>query len=357
MKKSFVILLNIAYWFMYLLLLSIFLGFVSAGAKTGIISKQQIVFSFIKLMSVITIIPGLISFYSFYHFVFNKFLTNQKIGAAVLYGLVIVFGCGIIGLIGLNIAADRPGSLLSHSSLMEIITLISFMSLLCLVHGIIALIIKGFIVWYGDIRVKEELKQKNFETELALIKLQLEPHFLFNTINNIDVLIEKDAAKASLYLNKLSDIMRFMLYETKAEHVPLEKELAYIAKYIDLQKIRNANANYVQYETEGYPGNILIAPMLFIPFIENAFKHSANKKKENAISIRITIQKNIIHFHCSNFMEENPFSASEAGGLGNELMCKRLELLYPGKHKLEIKKEGGKYIIELTVDTLVKKDQ
>lgn len=93
--------------------------------------------------------------------------------------------------------------------------------------------------------------------------------------------------------------------------------------------------------------------MLFIPFIENAFKHSANKKKENAISIGLSIEKPLIRFHCNNFMEENPLAAAEAGGLGNELIKKRLDLLYPGRHALLIKKENGQYMVELTIHTSI----
>ncbi len=141
----------------------------------------------------------------------------------------------------------------------EVIVVIAFGALL---NGIIGLVMKGFITSYGDIRVKEELNRKNFEVELALVKSQLSPHFLFNTINNIDVLIGIDAARASAYLNKLSDIMRFMLYETKTELIPLEEELAYIEKYIDLQKIRTANPDYIRFRVQGRAPGLLVPPML-----------------------------------------------------------------------------------------------
>ncbi len=120
--------------------------------------------------------------------------------------------------------------------------------------------------------------------ELALVKSQINPHFLFNTINNIDVLISKDAERASAYLNKLSDIMRFMLYETKPAKIPLPKELTYIEKFIELQKIRTTNEHYVNYSIKGDTANFMIPPMLLISFIENAFKYADNKKVENAIN-------------------------------------------------------------------------
>lgn len=350
MKKPFIIALNIGYWVMYLLLLSMFMLFLEAGVKT-ISQRQEVITGFIKVMSMITILPGLLSFYTFYHYIFSRFLTRKKIWAVCLYGLATALLSGVIGFIGLNIIMGQ--NIFGHNNIKQVMIIVIFMSSLCLVHGIIALVMKGFISWYGDIKVKEELQQKNFETELALVKSQLNPHFLFNTINNIDVLIEKDASKASAYLNKLSDIMRFMLYETKTDHIPLEKELAYISKYIDLQKIRNANTGFVQYHIEGDPGGLKIASMLFIPFIENAFKHSADKKKESAIVINIVIAGKNISLYCMNHCNENPLSRQEAGGLGNELIRKRLELLYPGKHELAIVNNSKTYTVTLGIDTAV----
>ena len=349
MKKSFVILLNLGYWILYLSLLAMIMVMVTAGTVKTNTPKEEIIISFIKVMAVITIIPGLISFYCFYHYIFNYFLARKKITKAVLYGIGITVVCGIIGFIGINIL--NGWMVLAHDHISDMLIMIGFMSILCMVHGVIALVLKGFINWYGDIRVKEELKQKNFETELALIKLQLNPHFLFNTINNIDVLIEKDAAKASAYLNKLSDIMRFMLYEAKTETIPLEKELTYISKYVDLQKIRNSNSEFVQLDINGDAGNLMIASMLFVPFIENAFTHLANKKKMLPVFLRIDIAGDSIHFFCKNDATDNPLNKDEPGGLGNELIAKRLDLLYPGKHLLDISRTEEEYIVSLTIQT------
>ena len=185
--------------------------------------------------------------------------------------------------------------------------------------------------------------------ELALVKSQLDPHFLFNTINNIDVLITKDPEEASNYLNKLSDIMRFMLYETKASEVPLSQELAYIEKYIQLQKIRSANENYVQYTVNGSSQNKTVAPMLFIPFIENAFKHSSNKKLDHAVDVDINIDEQSIVFKCQNRFEPLKKSINGFNGLGNELIKRRLNLLYPAKHALNVIRQNDQYCVELTI--------
>jgi len=185
--------------------------------------------------------------------------------------------------------------------------------------------------------------------ELALVKSQINPHFLFNTINNIDVLITKDATRASEYLNKLSDIMRFMLYETRPAKIALNKELAYIEKFIELQKIRTTNSHYVNYTVKGDARNLMIPPMLLIPFIENAFKHAENKKAENAINIHLDIEHEKFVFKCENFYNQNTQMKQEHSGLGGELIKKRLALLYPGKHKLTITNNNELYRVALSL--------
>jgi LytS/YehU family sensor histidine kinase len=184
---------------------------------------------------------------------------------------------------------------------------------------------------------------------LLLIKAQLNPHFLFNTINNIDVLILKDPEKASLYLNKLSDILRFMLYETRQEEILLSQELGYIEKYIELQRIRTSNSNFVSCTITGDPGERTIASMLFIPFIENAFKYAENKKTDRAIEIEIRIEPERIVFECRNELIVREQRAPETGGLGNELIRKRLELLYAGRHSLDIQNTNNTYLVHLEV--------
>jgi two-component system, LytTR family, sensor kinase len=183
---------------------------------------------------------------------------------------------------------------------------------------------------------------------MALVKSQLNPHFLFNTLNNIDILIAKDAEKASDYLNKLSDIMRFMLYETKTEQISLQKEWAYLEKYIELQKIRTANPNFVQY-TFGRMADIQIAPMTLIPFVENAFKHAEGLKADNTIVIHIRTENNTLFFDCQNKYPQKNTSNNTVGGLGNELIIKRLDLLYGKKCTVNIVDDGAVYGVKLVL--------
>jgi len=222
----------------------------------------------------------------------------------------------------------------------------SFIGLIC---GIVALVIKGFITWIKEIKMKEALREQNHQMELALIKSQLDPHLLFNTINNIDALILKDAVQASSYLNKLSDIMRFMLYETKADKILVSKEIEYIEKYVALQKIRTANEHYVQFAVTGNMGSKLIAPMVFIPFIENAFKHTNNKKIENAITVNIFIREENIQLVCENKFDPRSQVRKADSGLGNDLIQRRLNLIYAGRQTLEVHRTNELYSVHLTI--------
>ena len=349
MKRPVIILLHLGYWLMFLfLLLCFFLLSLPMLDNFHKIPLTVVLSRWTYLMIGFAIIPGVISFYIFYHFLFSRFLQKGKILLLCLSGLVVSIVGAVIGGLALSFVLFWPRYMFAGgwaSAGGEI----AVMSFGALINGIIGLVMRGFISWYGDIKLKAELAQKNFEMELALVKSQINPHFLFNTINNIDVLIEKDPAKASGYLNKLSGIMRFMLYETKTEEIPLAKELIYIEKYIELQKIRTANEHYVQYQTTGDPAGHVIAPMLFIPFVENAFKHAESKKKENAISIRILIEKDACTFECENMYATLTEDGLGNGGLGNDLIQKRLNLLYPGRHKLEIKNENNIYKVKLQV--------
>jgi LytS/YehU family sensor histidine kinase len=208
-------------------------------------------------------------------------------------------------------------------------------------------ILKGFISWYSNLRINEELEQKAKLTELALIESKLDPHFLFNTINNIDVLVTKDPETASIYLNKLSSILRFILYESKGRKININEEVDYIQQYIELQRIRTSNENFVSLTVSGDTNEIQIYPMTFIPFVENAFKHSTNKKLENAISIHLVFSDHDIYFKCSN--KFNPSTKPTEGGLGNKLISRRLELLYPKLHSLQANKNKDTYTVELDI--------
>lgn len=350
MKKTVIVLLHAGYWLLYLFLLLIFFGMV-APQLMGDKSKATLVFAlgqWTLLMIPFAIIPGAIGFYTFYTWLFTRLLRKKKIAQFFVAALATGLAGALLGITVLMLRVS-PGNMETG----ELIAMLLLMFFATLVNGVIGMVMKGFITWYGDIKRTEELNRKNFETELALVKAQLSPHFLFNTINNIDVLILKDPEKASDYLNRLSDMLRFMLYETKDESIALTRELDYIEKYIALQRIRTSNPDYIRYKVEGDPGNRTIPPMLFIPFIENAFKYAENKKVENAVDIGIEVLPGKLVFTCRNHFsatQQQTPDAARDGGLGLELMRKRLQLLYPGKHELAISTVDQLFNVHLVLE-------
>lgn len=352
MKKSFVLLINIGFWVCYSILIVILLMVYNRSTPSGADHVARIV-SALKNLLLFAVIPSVVCYYSYYFLLFPRYLQQKKFLQGIVFGVLIAVGVSVpVYLLhryliesGHVIDMDKGGK----NGRSTAITVIGVMSGISLVFGVVALLIRGFITWFDEIKLKELLKEKNYEMEMALVKSQLDPHLLFNTINNIDALILKDAVKASNYLNKLSGIMRFILYETKTDHILLYKEVEYLEKYIALQKIRTANQNYVHFSVTGVMGNKLIAPMVFIPFIENAFKHTHNKKIENAITINIYVHDENIQLVCANKFDPAVLVRQPDSGLGNELIRKRLELIYNGKHNLRVDKTNELYTINLTI--------
>jgi LytS/YehU family sensor histidine kinase len=225
------------------------------------------------------------------------------------------------------------------------------------IGGIVATIFIGglgslfriIIDWFTNAQEKSELEKQNFKSELRLLRYQLNPHFLFNTLNNIDVLIQDEPEKASEFLKKLSEILRFMLYESNADKILLAKEIEYIRKYIDLQKIRTSNNNFVKFDISGDVSGKYIFPMIFIHFIENAFKYATNKKIENAVCIEFEIKDMRLLFHCKNHINQPVEKVNEQNGLGFSLIKQRLDLLYKDTYNLSVKEDGNWYIVKLEI--------
>lgn len=352
MKKSLVISLHIGFWFCYAILVLIMLG-VYYRTILDVANPQYRVMNAFNTIFLFAFIPSFVSYWIDYFFLF-PYLQQRKILLSIVYGILISLAAAVIGYILLRYFIETgrvtdmdEGGKHGRSTAVRVIMVMTFIGSIC---GGVAMVIKGFITWYNEIKLKEQLTEKNHAMEMALIKAQLDPHLLFNTINNIDTLILRNPAAASDYLNKLSDIMRFVLYETKGDKIPLAREIAYIEKYIALQKIRTSNEDYVRLEVNGAVGNKLIAPMVFIPFIENAFKHTNNKKVENAISVKIVIRDQDVQLICENRFDSAATKQPDRdGGLGNELVQKRLDLIYHGRHQLQVDKKQDLYSVNLII--------
>ncbi len=242
MKKSIVVLLHIGFWACYCILIAIMLTVYYRSISNESNQAARVV-NAAKSLFLFAFIPSFISYFAYYFIVFPRYLQHKRIIISIAHSMLISAGAAVLAYIlirfsienGYTIDLDEGGTKGRSTAGVVIVA----MTIIGMISGMVALVIKGFITWFNEIKLKEALKEKNYQVEMALIKSKLDPHLLFNTINNIDALILKDAVEASNYLNKLSDIMRFMLYETMAEKILLSQEIEYIEKYIALQKIQN----------------------------------------------------------------------------------------------------------------------
>jgi two-component system LytT family sensor kinase len=288
-----------------------------------------------------TLIGPIIIFYLFYLLFIPIFLVRKR------YTLFIIIGLLSCILVGYEFRMVVGGSFYNSP-----IKRLVYFTILALVWGIIGSAIKGIFLWVDSIAERRVLEKKHLQSKNALLLLQaqINPHFLFNSLNNIDILIEESSKIASEYLKKLSDILRYVLYETKEEEIDLSKEIVQIKNYIDLQKIRTNNPRYVNLNILGELRAQKIAPMIFIPFVENAFKHSKNKTIDNAIDIQFEISDQNVTMVCKNYFESNQIEIVKNEGLGNETIKQRLNLLYPKRHKLVIDKTDHWFNVTLSIN-------
>ncbi|MFZ4413154.1 MAG: sensor histidine kinase [Bacteroidales bacterium] len=213
--------------------------------------------------------------------------------------------------------------------------------------------LRDWIDYQDDsIKFKETQRQK-LEAELKLLRGQINPHFLFNTLNNLYALSLDKSEKTPPMILHLSDLMRYMLYECRDDHVLLDKEINFIKNYIELEKIRIGDKANFEMKIIGSTGNKQIAPLLFIPFIENAFKHGVNKQLDSSyIRIVFDLEKSAhIKFTIENTIDNREHLVDKKySGIGIENVKKRLSLLYPDKYSLKITDHQNIFSVELIIE-------
>lgn len=191
------------------------------------------------------------------------------------------------------------------------------------------------------------ISQEKAETELKFLKSQINPHFLFNSLNSIYFLIDKQNAEARQTLLQFADLLRYQLYECNAEAITIEKEITYLKDYVRLQQIRKDSNYIVDMELDGVSG-FQIAPLLLMPFVENAFKHISHfSGKKNFVRLNMNRVNGNFHFMVENSREDGQRSTEPAGGIGLANVKRRLELLYPDKFKLDLDEEKELYRVKL----------
>lgn len=203
-----------------------------------------------------------------------------------------------------------------------------------------------------------QLQKNNLNLELSFLKSQINPHFLFNTLNAIYTkTVDVDEQAADLVL-KLSDLMRYSLYESSKESVMLSHEISYIENYLDLERARFSDKVTIKYKLEGNPEEYLIAPLLLVSFVENAFKHGTAKSKyASYVNLSILLKSNTLYFKLKNNIPQNtrPQNLSgirneKVGGFGLSNASKRLQLLYPDRHKLSVQRTESEFSVDLQLE-------
>jgi LytS/YehU family sensor histidine kinase len=214
---------------------------------------------------------------------------------------------------------------------------------------ILAVAIKLLKSWYTKQQAVQQLFTEKLEAELKMLKSQIHPHFLFNTLNNIYALAMKKSDEAPDMIVKLSEILDFLLYESQAEIVGVEREIEMLNNYIDLEKIRYGERLSIDFKIEGDYQNRVIAPMLLLPFVENSFKHGASGLRDKAwIKIHLVLDSENLKFSVDNNIAENK-DKNSTGGIGLENVRKRLDLTYPGQYTLNIDESAGTYSVGLSI--------
>lgn len=213
--------------------------------------------------------------------------------------------------------------------------------------------ITGLQKWQKDNEERKELEKDKITTELSLLKAQINPHFFFNTLNNIYALTEVDPRVAGQAIHQLSKMMRYLLYDTRNGDTYLSQEIAFVKNYISLMKLRLTDLVRINLDIPAHLRDMPLAPMIFLPFIENAFKHGVSATQESHINIMILQKDMILDLMVNNSkIKDNIVSLDTNSGIGLINTRRRLDLLYPGKYKLDISEteSANEYTVHLVLD-------
>jgi two-component system, LytTR family, sensor kinase len=289
---------------------------------------------------------------SFYYLNYLLFIPKLLLrGRMQVYGVIIlamILSISVVNMLFAQILDDLMSHEMHHPGIMRRLFFPVFPSLFVFA---ISTAMKITNEWFIAERQKKEMENEKLNSELAFLKSQVNPHFLFNILNNICALARKKSDETENAIIKLSQIMRYMLSESKDEKVTLSKEIEYLENYIQLQRLRISEKVIISFAVEGNTENYLIEPMLLIPFVENSFKHGVSYLDESKIGISLKVENRKLSFHVSNnIARKNENDIDTNSGIGLKNVMRRLELLYPGKHVISIREEEMKYFVDLEIN-------
>ena len=346
---------HVSYWLFWGLFQGFLYSFVAIKSSYEFFERLQTSLA----ESFIYLIPHIFLSYMLIYFVVPRFLLKQKYLATVLWVSFLFFvTAAMAAFLSLTLIywvrteilglAYTPNNQHYGPELSIILGLLAGFRGAITIGGISAAI-KLMKHWYVKEQRNLMLQKENMEAQLEVLKAQIHPHFLFNTLNNIYSHTRNSSPVASKMLMELSDMLRYILYEGNQQQVALSKELKMISDYIELEKLRYGNRLEVTVDLPTNANRYSIAPLLLLPFVENCFKHGASTMLEHPwVSLHISINNNLLHMKLLNgkLQEEKP----HATGIGLKNVQERLRLLYPGKHELQIINEPDVFIVNLKAE-------
>lgn len=327
--------LHVLYWFFYVL----FFG--SIYGKYGNDYQWYLLESLCMLPFV------MLATYTTIYLILPYYLKNSKLFISISAVIFVLF----ISTLGERILLRQINGLpITFDTLLSL----SYVYLLLETNFIVAtaVVIKIAKKWLAQQEEKHEMEKRNLKTELNLLKAQLHPHFLFNTMNNLYALSIEKSSKTSEGIAKISNLLRSVLYECNDSEIELEKEIQLIENYIDLEKMRYGSRLNLEFHVSGDVKNIKIAPMLLFTFVENCFKHGSSNDPENPkIKINLNVSEKEIVFVAENSkpkIQENLMGGKD-GGIGLSNVKKRLEILYDGFYELNLQNKKDAFSICLCI--------
>ncbi|MCW3074555.1 MAG: histidine kinase [Flaviaesturariibacter sp.] len=290
------------------------------------------------------ILTCLYVFYS--HFALLSRYSGKRADRAYFLGLALIISTApFIYLFFHNRSPDGPNSFFQQYIIYLISIVLPFIFLSWLARVTETLVINTV--------KKEQLEKEAVESELYYLKSQINPHFLFNTLNNIHTLVYKQAPAGPEAVMQLASLMRYMIYESNAPTVPLTREMEYLQDYVSLQQLRYKQKPIVDLKIEGEMGAAHIAPLLFIHLLENAYKHSPARLAPGDIKVNVKVKGDTLTFSVQNPVGKNvPSALDKPGGIGLPNVRKRLLLLYPGQHTVDIHNTGETFTVVLNIHGL-----
>jgi hypothetical protein len=299
------------------------------------------------ILCVVLSIVLLIIFYFNYFFLIPRYLFAQRYW---LYSFLLLLAITVVFVFAgtlFSVSGFPPSTLVPANPIVEKIMPVIIINVISLW----LLSIVSSILWMVYNRLKQTESEK-LSAQIASLKSQINPHFLFNTLNNIYATAIDTSPKAADMVDKLSEMMRYTMKDIQQDFVLLEDEINYISNFIELQKIRLDRSVKLEYYIMEEVPPLRIAPMLLIPFIENAFKHGVNSEQKSRIKIEIAINKSELQFSVVNNKVNVQRDISERSGLGIENTKHRLELIYPSKHLLVINDTEKEFFVSLYINLL-----